>query len=177
LIDFYATEYRCEPCILEPLFGIVDIDESRPAHTTKDQAIEWTAVVQNPKCRSLQFVPIDKNIPFLKVDGKDPKRCDGMLYITDDQTTMLYFLELKTGKSRNRATWIKDAVAQLESTVAEFGSSKKPSFIRDKKAYICNSRHPLLREFSHEREQRFYMRTGFRLVVNHVIEVFRSDHA
>ncbi len=171
MIDFFAESYRTEGPRSRLSFGIRDGTDDSPAYTTIDTEIPWAATVLNKGCRAIQFVPIDKNIPLTNMDGKDAKRCDGMLLIRDKPDDMLAFIELKTGKTRNRKQWIGDAVEQLESTIVYFNASHSERSIKKRRAYVCNGIHPVARVFSMERVQRFYDKTGFMLDVNDMVQI------
>jgi hypothetical protein len=170
--SFLDARFLTEDPRSDALFGINDEENSgKPAYTTTDRTTEWVAQVENAQGVSIRFIPVDKNIPIVSNAGLQLKACDGMLTLEADKTVLLFFVELKTGKTRNKKQWISDGIDQLTSTIHEFSLRHADLSIHDRRAYICNSRHPLQREFSHERSQRFLDNTGFLLKIDHLVRV------
>jgi len=172
--DFYEAGYRLEQPRSDATFGIVDGEGEDPAFTTLKNDVAWTAVVKNLRQKKIQFVAVDKNIPLYTPTATEAQRCDGMLFYPDQLDAILMFIELKTGKTRNRKQWIADAIEQLASTIDCFKETTNCKAISERRAYVCNGVHPVFREFSMERAQRFYDRTEFKLIVNHEVDAAQS---
>jgi len=171
VISFFDPMFQIEQARTEDAFGIVDGDEQHPAYTTLENSVEWTAQVENLHKEVALFIPVDKNMPLHSPDGRQLKTCDGMLTLPNKKQDLLIFLELKTGKTRNRKNWINHGIEQLESTIAEFRRYHDDAMRADKRAYVCNGKRPMQREFSQERAQRFFDNTGFRLYIDHVVRI------
>ncbi len=171
MTDFYEVTYRLEQPRTDSTFGILDGVGENPAFTTINKDKTWIATVHNASVEQIQFVAVDKNIPLYTAGGVQAQRCDGMMFYPDKPDAMILFMELKAGKTRNKRQWIAEAIEQLVSTIDFFKVSANWKAIVDRRAYVCNGVHPLVREFSMERTQRFYDKTEFKLIVHHEVDI------
>lgn len=140
-------------------FGIGD--DGKLAFTTLKES-ETIAKVTNKFNRCVQFTPIDHNIKII-VNGNERSQCDGMLYI--EVTKELVFVELKTGDKN----WVADAIAQLESTIANFSANHVISDYKYRSAYAANRKHPYFQYSKKEEIETFRTHTRFRLNITNTI--------
>lgn len=161
-MDFFDTQYITETARNEVRFGLVD-DGLRARSAIGDEH-RWLAVVNNPQCKEVQFVPVDHNIKMM--DGKNERSmCDGMLY--DKERSWLAFVEMKEQISE----WMRDARNQLESTIEAFRANHDENLFRYRFAYAANRKHPHFQFSQKETMQRFRNKFNFRLLFQKNIDV------
>jgi len=147
-MDFFET--TCfDPAIDKSIFGLCDDQNGTKAYTNIDDQTKWIAMVINNRHKKLTFTAIDKCV-LKDEEEPDRGRCDGML--TSAGHEHLYFVELKN----ERKQWLKDAIAQLESSIQFFIEHHDMSVFKHKKAFACNKKHPHFQEIDNELNLRFF---------------------
>ena len=136
-------------------FGIIDPDDKDgkfPVKIIFDDSENWTATVICNNRQDYLFVAVDNNdaIKFKKENKKGQTEsdfhCDAML----GTAKTVCFIELKN----ERKSWLSHAIEQLESTISDFGENiEKYKF---KKAYACNSNHPISSSLYSDTQTLFY---------------------
>lgn len=150
-------------------FGLCDDPPpaKNPAYIDEVDGSKWIAVVINDYTYDCTFTAVDNCINLLKPSGKMDKRCEGFLYYNDT----VIFVELKE-RGASGPRWVKDAEKQLRSTIKHFEASDDNEEFEDKKAYICNSEFPKIKESQTDRMQQFLVDTGYILrIENRIILV------
>jgi hypothetical protein len=161
MLNFFNEAYQEAPTN-DALFGLCD--NGSIACTDKTDKNKWIATVENPNGLTLIFTAIDNGV--IKHDEYvGYRRCDGML----TSSNHLYFIELK----KERKNWIPEGIEQLGSTIKLFDEAhpKKKDLYTNKKAYICNKRHPHFHRIDDEERKHFFMTYGFRLYINAIISL------
>ena len=150
-------------------FGLYD-----PPHPEKGKAYineidedNWIAIVNNPSKHPIDFYAIDHCTEIKRLDGKEAKRCDGLLKYKNAIT----FVELKERKDRKGNKWLKEAVLQLKETYSYFCKSNNISDFENINAYVCNNKKPNFRDGHTEQKERFKTETGIRLFVQQEITI------
>ena len=163
--DFFDPKLRVEDPRTESLFGINDGDpdakskEQRRAYTLSE-GDGWNACVHNKHQAQLQFTPLDHNVPL---DGL----CDGILYTCEEYTDLLIFIELKSRGKR----WIQEGIEQLKKTISIYQAGEGCRRFNERKAYLCNNRHPHFQFSQKEEMQRFKHETSMRLHIERDIQI------
>ena len=166
-IDFFAPQWYSESTNAS-LFYIYDRgamgDMAHLSHNSDVAAISIT--VKNPSRKFVWFEPLDHNRDIRKDGSSDlESTCDFMLTVDDKE--MLSFGEIKNrGKS-----WISGAIGQLETTVNIFKHNHDINLWRDKRAYVCNYKHPFTPQCYISRQERFRDESGVRLFVKNEIRI------
>ena len=160
-MDVFAPDFVvCE--VAEPRFGIQD---GRPAYvTTEGEQRGWNAVVDNPECYHLAFVPLDHNIIIHPTPETTYSLCDCMLY---RGTHWLVLVELKD-QARG---WIEDAISQLKSTIQLIQDHPRTKDFKLHEAYAANKQHPTFHSSAKSRMNEFRNETNFRLIIANRIKV------
>jgi hypothetical protein len=165
-MNFFRPECRSGPFTSET-FGICDNQDGTPAYvdTNTKNNNKWIAIVKNSDKLEIIFTAIDKCI-LKDVESIGRKRCDGML-TTDIH---LYLVELKD-KLR---TVSSDAIQQLKSTIEMMKEDDINNIaqFKNKKAFICNRRHPKFAVIDNETKLKFFNETTFRLDIQAEIMIF-----
>jgi hypothetical protein len=92
------------------------------------------------------------------------KRCDALIKYNQD----ILFLEIKDRASKG---WLADAIAQLENTIANFGTQVDVTIYHKKRAHIANRQKPRFKANAMTVSQKFLNDTRFILEVSEVIAV------
>ncbi len=95
------SEETCQTISNRKLFGLCDDPPpiSNPAYIDELNGANWIAVVVNEYLYHVTFTAIDNCIEINRIDGKQAKRCDGVL--TYDSTVI--FVELKERRAVGNA--------------------------------------------------------------------------
>ena len=167
MCDFFDPKYRTELSRSDRQFGIGD--DGRMAFTTGTES-ETVTFVNNPAEITLQFVPVDHNIPIRNERGEDVSLCDAMIYtLLPMGQRDIYFVELKD-RSKN---WISEAVEQLKSTIKYFSHQYPNDLFRFRVATASNKKKPFF-DYSHKDMcVEFRNETGYRLNINSIIDIHR----
>lgn len=112
--------------------------ETLTAYMDEKDSSKWIAIVNNKKSLLLAFYAVDGCVSWLRGDGTESGKCDGMLCY--DENRNVIFVELKDRTIKNNA-WRTDARNQLKETILYFKEHYDISFFRKIEAYICNKRH------------------------------------
>lgn len=166
-IDLFATtvyERRIDD------FGIDD-DSKLPIEPAKVVPFDdGIAKAQNPHKYNIFFIPVDKNIKCLRLDGTQESQCDALLICLRWQSKYdFYFVELK--ETNKTAGWISDGTEQLKTTILNFKDSYNLSCISKKSAFLANKSHPNYHYKHTELMEEFRNDTGFRLNICATIPV------
>jgi hypothetical protein len=167
-VDFFSKEYVREPCRTDKKFGIIDL---QPARTTTDKTEKWTATVNNRNKKSIQFIPIDHNIPLYNRKGSLSKRCDGMLFFSESWK-IICFVELKAEGTGEHENWIKKAVGQLKNTICHFKANHPGLKYDSRVAYVCSLHNYKIPQPISTSRQKFEDQTGYLLNINHSLQFF-----
>lgn len=166
-----AVDFRKPTCVSNTnarKFGLCDNQPPLPksqAYIDERNGANWIAVVDNEPHFNVTFTAIDNCIDGMKrADGKDAKRCDGMLNFNDT----VIFVELKEVDMDGRI-WIRDADLQLRTTIKYFEDEPISDSFRIKKAYIANSERPIFRDSQQVRMEKFEDETGYVLRIENRI--------
>lgn len=166
-----AVDFRKPACVSNTnarKFGLCDNQPPQPkanAYIDERNGAQWIAIVENEPHFDVTFTAIDNCIDGMKsADGKDEKRCDGMLSF--DET--IIFIELKQVNMDGRV-WIRDAELQLRTTIQYFENELISKSYRIKKAYIANSERPKNRVSQQARMEKFEDETGYVLRIENRI--------
>jgi hypothetical protein len=163
-INFF--EAKCQTISRHHIFGLCD-DPSpalNAAYINETNGSIWIAVVENENRYDTTFTAIDNCIEIKRQDGKQAKRCDGVLTFN----TTVTFVELKQRGAFGNA-WVIDAEKQLRSTIGYFEQEDIAENYSIKKAYIANSEHPKFKESQARRMEQFFDDTGYILRVENRI--------
>jgi hypothetical protein len=151
-------------------FGLYDEPHpaKQPAYIDETNGGIWIAVVVNednhkPKF-DVTFTAIDHSILMKRPDGKDAKRCDGVLTFE----SAIIFVELKQ-QDVSGNEWVKEAERQLRSTIDYFENNGHGAGYTQKKAYIANSERPRFKQSQAQRMERFLDETGYVLRIENRI--------
>ena len=152
-------------------FGIYDPPPpaSAPAFIVEDNTYNWIAVVQNDYQELNSFFAIDHCVEFpLLPDGREQKRCDGVLMVANK----IAFIELKTGED-DGPKWVANAVNQLVSSIKRLQELQDDSMYDVRRAYVCNSQQPRARRGQAERIEKFAIDTdGYALYIKQRINLY-----
>jgi hypothetical protein len=143
-------------------FGLCDDPPParNPAYIQESDELKWIAIVKNADKAECSFYAIDHchNVIMLRPDGKQEKRCDGMLHYDNN----IIFVELKD-RNRNR---LGGGRKQLAKTIQAFFDNYDKNNYNKIEAYISNKqRHPLNKNNTIE-IQKFKNDTGLILNVS-----------
>jgi hypothetical protein len=165
-VDFFVP--KCQVQSNKKMFGLCDDapPSNQPAYINETDGNKWIAVVTNEDKHYVTFTAIDKCIEILREDGKDSKRCDGVL--TFDDTVI--FVELKE-RAASGNDWVKDAERQLRTTIAHFEKEKTAEAFTKKKAYIANKEHPKFKTSQIRRMEQFAEETSYVLRIENRIKL------
>ncbi len=167
-IDFFDSKYipLQEKTRRHQRFGICDSPTG--AHTSLTEPYDCMVINQYQK--EIQFIPIDHNIPFFDVSGKQLSSCDGMLYNKDEKYEFIIFIELKSGT--NIRNWRSDAINQLLSTVKIFIHNHDASRYNKKQCYASNAVNQIVRTIHQNELNNFAEQTsGFILKINYEVKI------
>lgn len=167
-VDFFKRKFIDKTDAEE--FGLCDDStegKTKPAYLDILDREKWIAIVKNVPQFIVEFYPIDAYVSWKRSDGKDPKRCDGML--TYHERKNIIFVELKVCKITD-GDWRDDAKKQLKETFEKFFSIYNRSNSQRIEAYICNKRQLLNQRYT-ALEQNFKNETGIMLRVKREIMV------
>jgi len=164
----------CKTTSSRQTFGIYDPPPpaSAPAFIVEDNAYSWIAVVQNDYQEPNSFFAIDHCVEFpLLPDGREQKRCDGVLI----SVNKIAFVELKTGED-DGPTWVTNAVNQLVSSIKWHQELQDDSIYEVRRAYICNSQQPRARRGQAGRIEKFALDTnGYALYIKQRINLYDTS--
>jgi len=173
-IDFFDEEYSREVCS-RPEFGICDGDneQNQPSYLSleAENKTDWGAVVKNKKGKTTHFLPVDNNIPMLKSDGNQEKRCDGILYILEEKEKSIHFIELKERTDKQSKTWRKDGIKQLISTIDIFSMNHNIQDYKRRRAYVCNRKKPDYAYSNREELENFRKKYNVSLYIQPFIDI------
>ena len=160
------SQVACQTHSKRKLFGLCD-DPPPPhkaAYIDETNGAKWIAVVVNDETYAVTFTAIDHCIVINRPDGKQSKRCDGVL--TYNSTVI--FVELKEigGKGND---WVEVTEEQLKITIGHFEAEDYADNFIQKKAYIANSEHPKFKESQTRRMEQFFDDTGYVLRIENRI--------
>ena len=168
-IDFFQESCKTESN--NNKFGLCDdpSQSEEPAYIeereqSSEQSNVWIAIVKNPEQRNCKFYAIDHCVEILKSDGKEEKRCDGLLSYANN----LIFIELKSGTNRKRLT---KGHKQLTTTVQRFKSENDITQYNDVKAFVCNNLRPFANKGQASTIQKFKDDTGLILKTEQTINL------
>ena len=167
MCDFFDPKYQTEASRTDTEFGIGD--DGRMSFTTIEEK-DTITVVKNPAGISLQFVPVDHNIPIKNESGGEASLCDAMIYTPFAiERKDIYFIELKD-RSKN---WISEALDQLKSTIHYFSQQYPNELFRFRTATASNKQRPFF-DYSHKDKcAQFKSDTGYRLNINTTVDIHK----
>lgn len=167
-IDFFKDCIRSESN--NAVFGLCDDSkdgETKPAYIDESDSCKWIAIVSNKDSSLLSFYAIDGCVSWLRKDGTETGKCDGMLWHENHRNVI--FAELKDRTLRSNE-WRKDARDQLKETISYFVEHHDVSSFKKIEAYICNKKH--LKEQRYAQFcNNFKIDTGYRLHVSREIQI------
>jgi len=137
-IDFFRDCNSFEST--QARFGLCDDStegETRPAYIDEDDSSKWIAVVNNKRLLLLAFYAIDGCVSWVRVNGTESGKCDGMLCYDGNRNVI--FVELKDRTLRNKG-WRMDVKNQLKETISYFMEHNDTSMLNKIEAYICNKK-------------------------------------
>jgi len=161
-VNFFDSNCQ-EPPIDKPLFGICDNQNGERAYTDITDQNKWIATVENNNQVAIIFTAIDHCIEIRGENGDMDKRCDGMITYPDN----IVFIELKD----KEASWISDAINQLEVTINHFIANHDLNIYKHKRAFACNKRHPRFQVIDTALKQRFFSEYRVRLNIEATIKI------
>ena len=126
-----------------------------PAFIDYSEEEKWNAVVISGNREDYNFIPVDKNIPYLREEEKGVKRCDAIIWTP----RTIIFIELKD----QREKWLNDAILQIKATIELFERVDDITYFKYKKAYVCNKARPYFNYQFSEIMQKFHQETGVTL--------------
>lgn len=173
-VNFFDSQYRTEPVRNDKRIGVCDPQNGTRAYTTTaEDKGKWMAEISNPKEMGVQFVAVDNNICMPEVNGKQQKRCDGMILYplssdsgNDAVSENICFVELKDVMGSG---WIKEATEQLRATITTFCENHDYRKFKTRKAYAANCRHPNFNHSQMKRMTDFMEETHFQLIIRRTI--------
>ena len=165
-VDFFVA--KCQETSNKKICGLCDNPppSNTIAYLDETDGTKWIAVVHNENREDVTFTAIDKCIFILRENGKDAKRCDGMLTYND----VVIFVELKQ-KSPLGNDWVKQGEEQLRETINYFEKEIIAQSFTTKKAYIANSEHPKFKTSQARRMEQFLEDTGYVLRIENRIKL------
>lgn len=137
-IDFFRDCDRFEST--QARFGLCDDStegETLPAYIDEDDSSKWIAVVNNKRLLLLAFYAIDGCVSWVRSNGTESGKCDGMLCYDGNRNVI--FVELKDRTLRNKG-WRMDAKNQLKETISYFMEHHDTPLLNKIEAYICNKK-------------------------------------
>ncbi|MCG8699407.1 MAG: hypothetical protein MI922_15230, partial [Bacteroidales bacterium] len=148
---------NCRSSSSKEKFGLCDDPHpaKNPAYINDDNPLTWIAVVHNKSHQQIVFYAIDHCIEIIRSDGKQEKRCDGVIKIDNS----LIFVELKSSK-RNGSGWLKDGIKQIAATIDVFKDNVDIGKFDKIEAYVCNQLKPFANQGHTTQIQRFKDDTG-----------------
>lgn len=160
------SDASCQTSSKRKLFGLCD--DTPPPHKSayidETDGAKWIAVVVNDDKFDVTFTAIDHCIALNRADGKQAKRCDGVL----TYSSTIIFVELKES-NRKGNDWVEVAEEQLKSTIGHFELEDEAERFNQKKAYIANSERPKFNVDQTRRINKFFEDTGYVLRVEYRI--------
>ena len=158
-------------CITESskrTFGLCDDPPpaENPAYIDETNGSKWIAVVVNPRQYEVTFLALDHCIEALTEDGRQKRRCEGVLTYNDT----IIFVELKERSTKGN-NWIKDAEDQLKQSIEFCEEAGYSATYRYKRAYIANGSRPRERKGQQARMNRFKESTGYVLRIQARIDL------
>lgn len=162
-VNFFDVAFQREAVRSDKEFGIYDPGNNQPALTTTDASL-YQAIVQNPRCHTLQFVAVDHNMGIQRSNGDTERTCDGMMF---DGHQYLSFVELKD-KDHG---WASEAVEQLKTTIGIFAANHRQEGFQRHYAYAVNVKHPEFNRSFKQVMQQFKAETKFILRFGTIIYV------
>jgi len=167
---------NCKSSSKKNKFGICDIvkgrgDTSEKAFIDENNGENWIAIIDNFYQDKIDFYAIDNCVAFpLREDGKQQKRCDGLLI----SNNTIAFVELKS-RNEDGAKWVYDAEKQLLISIGFFEKEKVSNSYDVKRAYIVNNMRPKSRISQAERMDRFLDKTGYVLFIKARIRLYSLE--
>ncbi|MCX3263717.1 hypothetical protein [Pedobacter agri] len=164
-VDFFRAE--CVGKSGKRVFGICDDPPPPhlPAYLDETHGEKWIAVVHNNRAIEVTFIAIDHCIDFpLLPDGKQGKKCDGMLTYED----VVIFVELKDS-SQGAGAWADPA--QLTATILEFEKQEEAKQLAVKIAHLVNKQKPVFDRGQQGKISQFQLDTGYVLRLNAHIDI------
>jgi len=163
-IDFLNTECK-EPTRIDESFGIFDNQDGKRAYSGSANLTNRIAIVKNERKIPVTFTAIDNCIMIHKEGSKNlESTCDGMLTFSQ----ALYLIELK---NQGTGGWQSDAIQQLKNTIRIMQIHIDLTKFKNKKAYVCNKKHPTFKKINHELNKQFFKEYSFRLDINTQIAI------
>lgn len=138
-----------------------------PAYIEEKEKENHIAIVKNPQKKNIDFIAIDYCIPLKRKNGKDAKKCDGLIINTADEAAI--FVELKNRKGKKNRNWKKKGYEQLKETIELYEMPQDIAF-KIKKAYICNKQYPRDNENNNGKREKFREETGYYLYIKNTID-------
>lgn len=167
-IDFFRDCNRFESN--KTKLGLCDDStegETKSAYIDEDDSSKWIAIINNRKSLLIAFYAIDGCVSWLRNDGTESGKCDGMLCYDGNRNVL--FVELKDRTMRNRE-WRTDAKSQLKETISYFIEHHDISHLKKIEAFICNKRQ--LKEQRYAQFcNNFKLETGIHLYVSREIPI------
>lgn len=172
-IDFF--EEKNKQSTNQALFGLCDDVEGQPAYIDTDLSnknVKWIGIVKNQNEKQILFYPVDHCVDLKTEDGKMAQRCEGILYLSDNN---LIFTELKDRKILP-AVWLKDAQEQIIETLSHFFKYYESGTYKIK-AWICNKQltnpnyYKQINEFKEITKEKFRLKKGLVLFVERTIKI------
>lgn len=151
-------------------FGLYDEPSpaKTPAYIKEDDKASWIAIIKNKNKLKVSFYAIDHCVSIKREDGKEAKRCDGLL----KHKKTITFVELKERKDRRGHQWLKDAEKQLKATLYCFQENTNTDNYNRIQAFVCNKKKPNFEKGHQVRKERFKDETGgVRLYIQQVINI------
>jgi len=163
MLDFFDKKYQ-KPPINDLVFGLYENNINGIEYLYETDKDKWIATAENPAGLELILTVIDKGV-ITDNEYSGYKRCDGML----TSYNHLYFIELKNQKTR----WKEKGISQLASTIELFNKThpKKKDEYMNRKAYVCNKKHPYSNINDSERKIAFLRDYNFRLHIEDKINI------
>lgn len=157
-INFFDESYSREICCVSE-FGILDGDNEKNecAYLSFDITKKdvWEATVSNEEEKEVHFLPVDHNIPISRSDGKEAKRCDGILFSQKEEQQAIFFIELKNRKGKKDKRWREKGIEQLISTIKIFSSCHDIHKFNQREAFVCNRKMPFYQYGNLEELEKF----------------------
>ncbi len=158
---------QCQTKSDKEKFGLCD--DTSPAYLDENEENEedkWIAFIENTSRYEVTFTAIDHCIEMTRDDGKQLKRCDGMLEYVDN----ILFVELKNDGSKKNKEWRKKGIEQLKATIDSFKENDDGlQFPKHRRACLANRKYPQPHISQAQRMERFKDETGFVLTIQQEI--------
>lgn len=173
-VDFFNE--CCCTSSSKQLFGLCDDTPppSNPAYIDEANDEKWDAIIQNKIGKAVNFFAIDNCVVLLRSDGKEDKKCDGVLKYEEN----LVFIEIKDRRRRGSDWLFKDnkgkrsgAFEQLAVTIDHFKKSYDITSFKKVEAYACNKSKPRVNVDHKVLKERFKNETGVRFYAQRTISI------